>query len=309
MKILIAEDDSGTRSILKKIAEEHGYETIEAKNGYDACKIFKKENADIYIAIIDWLIPEIDGIKFCKYIRNSCVEHYVYVLFLTSKRNIEDIVKGLDAGGDDYMTKPFSRREFIARIRVARRFVDLEHSLSEANKELKILATTDSLTGMLNRRCLMERLKNEIFRAAREKKSCCLIMIDIDHFKMVNDTLGHKAGDKVLVEIAARIMAELRPYDVVGRYGGEEFLIGIPCADVKKGMNVAERIRVSIFKKPFQAGSDKELKITASLGVTSVIPITDEDNVELILDAIIGDVDKALYMAKESGRNRVFVKK
>ena len=307
MKILIAEDDSATRAVLKRIAEEQGYETLEAQNGYEAWKIFQRGKEDIHIAILDWIMPEMDGIELCRRIRKASPAHYVHILFLTSKRNIEDIVEGFESGGDDYMTKPFSRKEVLARLRVARRFVNLEHRLNETNKKLNILATTDSPTGLLNRRRLMERLGDEVLRAAREKNSCSLIMIDIDHFKKVNDTFGHTAGDSVLIEIADRIKAELRPYDVAGRYGGEEFLIGIPKADAETGKMVAERIRASICKKPFQTGYDKGLEVTASLGVTSAVPAEKGKDAELLLDAMIKEADRALYMAKEAGRNRVVV--
>lgn len=305
MKILIAEDDRSTREILKKAIEAEGYEILEAKNGDEAWEIFQKEKKDIHIAILDWIMPEMEGIKLCRRIRKVSLDHYIYILFLTSKRDIEDIVKGLEAGGDDYMTKPFARREIVARVRVAKRFISLEYKLNEANRKLNILATTDSLTGVLNRRQLMARLGDEVLRASRGKKHFCMIMIDIDHFKMVNDTLGHTTGDSILIEITDRIKAELRPYDIIGRYGGEEFLVGIPEVDAETGRKAAERIRASICKKPFQTGYDKGIEITASLGMTSSIPEKGGREEESVLDAMIKKADKALYRAKETGRNKV----
>ena len=245
-----------------------------------------------------------DGLELCRRIRKASVTHYVYILFLTSRRDVEDIVKGLETGGDDYMTKPFARKELVSRIRVARRISVLEHKLNDANRKLHVLAITDPLTGLLNRRELFRRLENEICRAFREKNHYSLIIIDIDYFKRVNDTLGHTAGDMVLIEISDRLKAELRPYDVIGRYGGEEFLIGVPRAEAESRKKIAERIRASISNKPFKIG-DNKLDITISLGLTSAVPAENKKDMPHILEAMIEKADSALYMAKDAGRNRV----
>lgn len=304
MKALIAEDDMATRLVLKKAVEAAGYEVLEAKNGIDGWKIFQKEKDNIYFVILDWVMPEMDGVELCRRIRKASVAHYVYVLFMSSKRDIKDIVYGLESGGDNYMTKPFDKAELVARIMVAKRFISLERELNEVNKKLNILATTDSLTGLLNRGELFRRLQGELYRASREKKTFSLIMIDIDHFKRVNDTLGHTAGDRVLIEIADRINAELRPYDIIGRYGGEEFLIGAPGADTETGKNIAERIRASVSCKTFQIGGDR-MEMTISLGIISAIPEGEKNDMSVLLDAMIEKADIALYRVKETGRNRV----
>jgi len=304
MKALVVEDDLSTRLLIKKIVENEGYEVLEAKDGYEGWSIFQKEKDNIYIALLDWRMPKMDGIELCRRIRKTSVTHYIYILFLTSKRNIEAIVEGLETGGDDYMTKPFARKELVSRIRVARRIAVLERKLNEANKKLHVLAITDPLTGLLNRREFLKRLQLEIYRVSRDKKFYSLIMLDIDHFKRVNDTLGHTAGDMVLIEIADRLKSELRPYDLIGRYGGEEFLIGIPVGNSKTGRNIAERIRASICKKPFHAGN-KELDITASLGVTSAMPAGNKKDIIHLLEDMIERADSALYRAKDAGRNRV----
>ena len=304
MKALIVEDDPGTRLIIKKAAESAGYEVLEAQNGYQGWMIFQKEKDNIYIAILDWLMPEMDGIELCRRIRKASVTYYIYILFLTSKRDIVAIVKGLETGGDDYMTKPFAREELTSRIRVAGRVAVLERKLNQANRKLHVLAITDPLTRILNRRELFRRLEGEIYRASREKKPYSLIMTDIDYFKRVNDTLGHAAGDSVLIEIADRIRAELRPYDIIGRYGGEEFLIGTPGADAETGKNIAKRISGSICKKPFHTGNG-EIDLTASFGVTSTIPTGNEKDMIHLLEAMIESADSALYRAKNAGRNRV----
>ena len=304
MKALVVEDDLSTRLLIKKIVENEGYEVLEAKDGYEGWSIFQKEKDNIYIALLDWTMPKMDGIELCRRIRKTSVTHYIYILFLTSKRDIKDIVEGLETGGDDYMTKPFARKELASRIRVARRISVLEHKLNEANKKLHVLAITDPLTGILNRREFLKRLQVEIYRVSREKKFYSLIMLDIDHFKRVNDTLGHTAGDMVLIEIADRLKTELRPYDLIGRYGGEEFLIGTPGANSEIRRNIAERIRASICKKPFHAGN-KELDITASLGITSAIPAGNKKDMIHLLKDMIERADSALYRAKNAGRNRI----
>ncbi|MCD4804091.1 MAG: diguanylate cyclase [Desulfobacterales bacterium] len=304
MKALIVEDNLSTRQIIKKTAESEGYEVLEARDGYEGWSIFQKEKDNIYIALLDWMMPEMDGLELCRRIRKASVTHYVYILFLTSKRGIEDIVKGLETGGDDYMTKPFARKELVSRIRVASRISVLERKLNDANSKLHILAITDPLTGLLNRRELLKRLQDEIYRVSRDKKFYSLIMLDIDHFKRVNDTLGHTAGDMVLIEIADRLKAALRPYDVIGRYGGEEFLIGVPGAKNESRKKIAERIRASISNKPFKIG-DNKLDITISLGLTSAVPAGNKKDMSHILGAMIEKADSALYRAKNAGRNMV----
>ena len=304
MKALVVEDDLSTRLLIKKIVENEGYEVLEAEDGYEGWSMFQKEKDNIYIALLDWMMPKMDGIELCGRIRKTSVSHYIYILFLTSKQNIEAVVEGLETGGDNYMTKPFARAELVSRIRVAGRIAVLERKLNEANRKLHILATTDPLTKILNRRELLKRLHDEIYRAFREKKFYNLIMLDIDHFKKVNDTLGHTAGDMVLIEIANRLKAKLRRYDLMGRYGGEEFLIGISGANNEIGRKIAERIRVSICEKPFHAGN-KELDITASLGITSAIPAGKKKDMIRLLEDMIERADSALYMAKNAGRNRV----
>ncbi len=306
MKALVVEDDLSTRLLIKKIVENEGYEVLEAKDGYEGWSIFQKEKDNIYIALLDWTMPKMDGIELCRRIRKTSVTHYIYILFLTSKLDIKDIVEGLETGGDDYMTKPFARKELASRIRVARRISVLEHKLNEANKKLHVLAITDPLTGLLNRRELFKRLENEIYRASREKNHYSLIIIDIDYFKRVNDTLGHTAGDLVLIEISDRLKAALRPYDIIGRYGGEEFFVGVPGADAESRKKIAERIRASISGKPFQIG-DNNLDITISLGLTSAIPEGRKKDISHILEAMIEKADSALYRAKDTGRNRVVI--
>jgi diguanylate cyclase (GGDEF)-like protein len=302
MKVLIAEDEKISRMVLANALANHGYEVLQAHDGQEAWDIFQKEKEDIYIAILDWQMPKMDGIELCQRIKDASLSHYVYVIFLTGKKDIDSIVEGLETGADDYLPKPFDRRELLSRLKVGLRLIEFEKALREANEKLHTLAITDGLTGISNRRAIFERLRGEISRAGRENSPFCLIMLDIDHFKKVNDTYGHGAGDKVLVEIVNRIKSELRPHDDIGRYGGEEFLVGISKADSKISRVIAERLRKCICERPFQV-EDRKIDVSISLGVVDFMPSREHD-INDFLEGMIKAADIALYKAKEAGRNR-----
>jgi len=268
MKILLAEDIAVTRKLVKKILENKGYEVVEAGDGQEAWEIFQKEKEKINIALVDWMMPRLNGLQLCKKIKATKSQGYTYTIFLTGKVDIDNVVEGLEAGADDYVT------------------------------------ITDGLTRILNRRALLERLEEELHRASRENAFFCLIMLDIDHFKRVNDEYGHQAGDKVLVEVVNRVKSELRPYDIIGRYGGEEFVVGILGADRGMGLKKAEDFRRCVEEKEFKY-SDKKLKITISLGVTCQKIEGTKNNIPQLLDNLTKKADDALYKAKETGRNKV----
>ncbi len=302
MKILIAEDENVSRMVLAKALANHGYEVLQAQDGLEAWAIFQDEKEDVHIAVLDWQMPGMDGIELCQKIKNASLSHYVYVIFLTGKKDIDSIVEGLETGADDYLPKPFDKRELLSRLKVGLRLIEFEKALREANHKLHTLAITDDLTGIFNRRAVFECMRGEISRVSREKSSFCLIMMDIDHFKKVNDTYGHSTGDKVLIETANRIKSELRPYDVIGRYGGEEFIAGISKADSKISKVIAERLRICICERPFQI-EDRKIDVSISLGVAYFTPSRDHD-INDLLEAMIKAADIALYKAKEAGRNR-----
>ncbi len=299
MKFLIVEDEAVSRLVLQRILQNQGYEVLVAKDGQEGWEIFQREKKNIYLLVIDWMMPVMNGLELCKKIRKAETSHYVYIIFLSAKGEKKDIVKGLKAGADDYLTKPFDKEEMLSRINVGLRIIKLEQALKKANQKLYILATLDGLTKILNRRELFNRLKEELSRASRKRTPFYLFMLDIDHFKKVNDRYGHDAGDKVLVEIVNRIKSQLRSYDIVGRYGGEEFLIGISKADKKVVKEIAERLRRCICEKPFNI-DDKSLTVSISVGLAEVEPSRDVD-----LEAAIKMADIALYKAKQQGRNRV----
>ena len=303
MKLLIVEDEKTIRMTLQRLLETQGYDVLAAENGREGWKIFEREKDDIYFAILDWMMPEMNGIELCRRIKESSVPHYIYVMFLTGKKDVESVIEGFETGADDYITKPFNRREVLARLSVGERIVDLERELKEINEKLHLLSTKDGLTGILNRRALFERLEEELSRSARTSNLLCLIMLDIDHFKKVNDVHGHVMGDKVLVEVVNRIKSALRPYDILGRYGGEEFLIGVCVTDQENCIAIAERLRVCVGERPFEIDSE-HLNIRISLGVTNLIP-SGKGDTDNVLEAAIKSADSALYRAKEKGRNRV----
>jgi len=305
MKILLAEDITVTRKLVKKILENEGHEVVEARDGQDAWEIFQKEKETINLALIDWSMPRLNGLQLCKKVKAAEISGYVYTIFLSGKVDVDNVVEGLEAGADDYVTKPFNKRELISRINVGKRFIQLHQKLREAYREVQMLSITDGLTQILNRRALLERLEEELHRAGRENVFFCLMMLDIDHFKRVNDQYGHQAGDKVLVEVVNRLKSKLRPYDIIGRYGGEEFVIGILVADRETGIEKAEDFRSCVEEKEFEY-SDKNLIITISLGITCQ-KIGDAKKVEIpqLLDAITKKADDALYKAKETGRNKI----
>ncbi|HST09631.1 MAG TPA: diguanylate cyclase [Terriglobales bacterium] len=222
---------------------------------------------------------------------------YQYVLLVTAKDGSADVVAGLEAGADDYLKKPFDRHELRARLMVGRRILSLQDGLIRAREELRFQATHDALTGIWNRRAALDLLQREIERASRTEGSTGLLMLDLDHFKKINDSYGHLAGDAVLREVTSRVLRVIRSYDFLGRYGGEEFIVVLPACDRAQAEQSAERIRSAVASSPVFAGTE-EIQVTTSIGVTSVSVNASEKEILAVADA-------ALYQAKSSGRNRV----
>jgi diguanylate cyclase (GGDEF)-like protein len=225
----------------------------------------------------------------------------VYILLLTAKDSRADLVKGFEAGADDFITKPFDPEELRARLRAATRILDLQSALLKAQADLHVLANRDTLTGLFNRRAILETLDRELARSHRDGTSVSVLIADIDHFKRVNDSHGHAAGDAVLVDLADRMKHAVRTYDSVGRYGGEEMLIVLPDCDEEGALHVAERTRESIAARACMVPG-AELQVSASLGVASTRALGTFDPKQLIHAA-----DTALYRAKNGGRNRTLV--
>jgi len=295
--ILIAEDDPIACRILEKNLKIWGYETILAKNGEEAWILLQKE--DIRLALLDWMMPKIDGIELCRKIRNKSKAKYTYIIMLTSKGQTLDVIDGLKAGADDFMTKPANFLELQARLQTGQRIIALEDKLLESHKRLYDLATKDALTALWNRGMILEFLGEELDRSSREGHPLGLIMIDVDHFKKVNDTFGHQTGDLVLRLLSAGLKKHIRPYDKTGRYGGDEMLIVLPHCRIQQAGEIAERLRQRCEKIKLRI-DDKQLSFTLSLGCTST-EVFKRPSVSNLIQA----GDRALYQAKRSGRNCV----
>jgi diguanylate cyclase (GGDEF)-like protein len=299
--ILIAEDDAVTRMLLEKTLIKAEHEVVSVENGRKAFDLFKE--SFFPIVLTDWMMPEMDGLELCRAIRQKKNPGYVFIVLLTAQDSQDDIITGLEAGADEYLTKPFNRAELIARLNTGRRFLEQEKALRQANEEIRILSITDPLTGCSNRGCLNTRLPQEIQRAGRYNRPLSIVMCDIDHFKKVNDKYGHQAGDLVLIEFSKRINDSIRyEIDLLARYGGEEFLVTLPETDLDGALNLSERLRRVISERKFDIGT-KKIKITASFGVAGF----DSGNagVEISFDTLLNHADKYLYKAKNEGRNRV----
>ncbi len=299
MKILIAEDDPVSRKILEATLIKCGYEVVVTSDGKEALEALKAADGAPKLAVIDWTMPEMDGLEVCRKVRESGNKKYVYIILVTAREGKQNLVQGMDAGADDYMVKPYDPDELKVRLRAARRILDLQEIFLANEEILKDKAMHDPLTGLWNRGGIMEIFERELKRGSREKKSVGVIMADLDLFKAVNDTYGHIAGDAILRGVARRINSSIRSYDAAGRYGGEEFLCVLPGSNDQSAMEIAQRIRKAIEKKLFDT-SEGIISITLSLGATTYSEGREPD-----MESLIRQADTALYRAKRNGRNRV----
>lgn len=293
MKILIADDDPISVLYLQDMLGEWGYEVVVAGDGSTARDILREPDGPV-LAVLDWMMPGMDGIDVCRAIRDTVKDRYVYMIMLTSRTETEFIVAAMNAGADDYIGKPFNSEEMQVRVRAGRRIAELE-------QELRLLASRDALTGIANRGAIIDLLQRELARRARTQEPVSVIFCDLDHFKSINDTYGHLAGDEVLRELTRRMTATLRPYDSFGRYGGEELLGVLPNCQMEGALEVAERMRAAVADKPVvtQYG---DIACTVSIGVASV-----ERQDTATLGGLLHRADGALYRAKANGRNCITI--
>lgn len=298
MKVLVADDEAVSRRLIESSVQRWGYEPVVANDGLEASKVLHGPDAP-KMAILDWMMPGLDGIQLCRTLRGQKSESYTYILLLTAKQSKSDVIEGLEAGADDYITKPFDPSELRVRLRTGRRILYLLDQLTTARETLRDLAAHDPLTKLWNRTSVIELLQNEIERAQRQGASVGVVIIDLDHFKQVNDTHGHLVGDQVLCEVARVTNEMTRPYDAVGRFGGEEFLMVLPGCDQINATSHAERIRQA-FARAVVKTDVGEVRFTASFGVTAVGP-----DAYVNVEAAIRSADFAMYTAKRAGRNRV----
>jgi two-component system cell cycle response regulator len=295
--ILLAEDSAIYRHLIEGHLREWGFDFECARDGKEAWKLLMKQGAP-RLALLDWVLPEVDGIELCRRLRGrSEDEPYTYTILLTSKNRKHEMLEAMDAGVDDFLAKPFDPLELKARLMVGMRIVALQQKLVSANNALHFAASHDFLTGAWNRAEIVAFMQRELARAQRDATNVGIVLVDVDHFKKINDGLGHETGDCVLKEISRRLSDSLREYDGIGRYGGEEFLLVIPGCDLPTTVRRANQIRELISGQPIPTllGTTS---VTVSMGATVAASCT---NSKLLLRC----ADTALYQAKSKGRNRV----
>lgn len=298
MRILIADDDPASRRFLEYTLTRLGHEVESTADGPEAIAALLRADAP-RIAIIDWEMPGADGLVVCRVARHK-EEPYVYVILLTARNRREDMLLGLAAGADDFLSKPVDLGELQARLRSGERILALQQGLMEARETLRIQATSDDLTGLATRRVIVEQLDRELRRARHERKPVAVAMADIDCFKLINDRYGHLAGDAVLRQVARCIQVEVREYDGVGRFGGEEFMFVLPGCDAEAAAITMERVRARIKGTPVP-WEGESIAVAISTGVASTAP----DG--LSAAELIQAADDALYRAKARGRDCVAV--
>ena len=306
MKVLIAEDEAVSRLILQRSVVACGHDCLVAQDGAEAWAFFEQDPVDVVIS--DWLMPGLDGLQLCRRVRAHPRDSYTYFVLLTSRSDKEHMVTGLEAGADDYLTKPLDRDELQARLIAAERVTSLYRQLAAQKGELERLnrqlarqARTDPLTGLGNRLQLWEDLDALHGRAARYGHHYALALCDVDRFKLHNDTYGHLAGDEVLRRVAGVLGEECRSGDRAYRYGGEEFLVLLPEQPPEGATLAVERLRRAVERLALpHATNPPGGVVTLSAGVTVLPPGEQKDT-----EALLREADAALYRAKELGRNRV----
>ncbi|TVR64830.1 MAG: diguanylate cyclase [Gemmatimonadales bacterium] len=297
MDVLVVDDDALALEALTAHLRHWGHTVLPFPDAESAWRALE-HSTDVRMAILDWMLPGMTGIELCRRIRDK-EGPYVYTLLLTGRSERGDLLAGFEAGADDYLTKPYDWDELRVRVRAGERIVRLQNELISAREALRTQAMQDPLTKILNHGAIVDALNAEIDRAERESHPLALILLDIDHFKDVNDTFGHLVGDEVLREVARRLRNCLRSYDSLGRYGGEEFLVVLPNIERNQAVSLAQRIRRIIASQPVRVG-DSSVPITLSQGIA-----TWDRPRKSPSDPLIGAADRALYAAKAAGRDAV----
>jgi diguanylate cyclase (GGDEF)-like protein len=292
MRILIADDDPVSRRLLERTLQRLGHEVVVVSEG-TAARDALLDPAGPRLAILDWMMPGLDGLAVCHAVRQREAP-YVYLIMLTARDSDADVVAGLVAEADDYLTKPFDALELNARIQSGERIIDLQTRLLNAERDLRYQATHDRLTGLWNRGMILDHLARSVKRADRSGEPLTVALADVDHFKNINDTYGHDAGDKVLREVSARMRSALREVDAVGRYGGEEFLVVLE-SDRAGHLAALERMCRAVNATPIDAGRAL-VPVTLSVGAARFLPGADPSR-------LISTADDELYRAKADGRN------
>jgi two-component system, cell cycle response regulator len=295
--LLVVDDSAVARKVVEQALPSEQFKVLPAKTGLEALDLFALHRPGLVIT--DWVMPDLSGIELCQRLRARFKDSFTYIILLTSLSEKSNVVKGLQGGADDYLTKPFDAQELLARANVGRRFVELHREIEAKNRFLEQLALTDDLTGLPNRRAIEQWARRQISGAVRHNFSFWVIMADVDQFKSVNDAHGHDAGDVVLKKFAEILQANSRQCDICGRLGGDEFLLVITHSN-QDGVELAiERLREQIETQKFRFGG-QDVTITASFGVAGLHRGQHLDFGRLLIQA-----DVALHSAKRLGRNRV----
>lgn len=297
-KILVVDDDPDSVRIVGMALECEGYQTVLAGSGQEA--IEKMSSWRPHLVLLDVSMPGLDGIETLHYLRER--NEYVSTIFVSGKSDVNDVVRGLDAGADDYIRKPFDTRELLSRVRTQLRIKRLNDDLASANSRLKDLVDKDDLTGLFNMRSLYNKLDNELQRARRFGRCVSVIMMDMDHFKSVNDNHDHLFGSFVLSEVGRIIRSNIRSVDYGARYGGDEFLVVLTEIGVEGARAFADRLRRIISDHEFRTDGHVSRQ-TVSIGLA----VTDKGNEDIDARALVRHADHALYQAKEEGRNCLVV--
>jgi diguanylate cyclase (GGDEF)-like protein len=299
LRVLLAEDDPVARLLTTRLLRKAGYEVIAVADGEAALATLRETFCPLLLT--DWEMPGLDGPSLLRAVRTGDWPGYVYAVLLTGRDGREHVLQGLDAGADDYLKKPVDEAELVARMKTGHRIAALEERLRAAERVARQLSLTDALTGAYNRRHLVEELPLEFERARRHRHALSLAICDIDHFKKINDTHGHPAGDEVLRAFAQLLRSSVREIDWVARFGGEEFVVVLPATDHAGALQVAEKLRVLAagLLVPF---GDTTIRLTASFGVASIEPGWPAAPLPA---ALIEQADLCLYRSKQAGRNRV----
>ena len=296
MRILIADDDVTSRMVLSQVLKKLGHEVLVTEDGTQAWQALQRPDAP-RLAILDWMMPGLEGPEIVRKVRAAQTDRAPYIIILTSKNEKEAIVEGLEAGADDFVSKPFDPGELRARVEVGRRMIEMKDALIESRDNLAHQATHDALTGLFNRRAIIDQLRKELTRSTRLDSLLVVGLCDIDHFKQINDRFGHQTGDDMLCGLAQILTANLRPYDSVGRLGGEEFLIIMPMKAGADFESVFQHLARRIGEQPIGTRTGPH-GLTVSIGVVCA-------GAASTVDSILEASDMAMYRAKTNGRNRV----